>query len=233
MATKKAKNKRHLSYTRDVYLAYLIDGARRTLIDGFPIIEDWMVADKPPKFIVQWDRRKDVINPNETGISFYCNDPGFTPILNNPKAYTDKLNKYYCIIGFDASPYDNMPLVVQKSQIYLNLGLTYYYGRLGNKIIPNVRLGDMQTLPSLDAYPHNTLISVGTNGFVRELDNREIFKTQIKEICDKLHPSGILVYGPDPNWLFEYPKELNIPIYQYNSFTMDNRTKIHKLEVYK
>ena len=28
---------------RDVYLAYLIEGARRTKSDEFPIIEEWMV----------------------------------------------------------------------------------------------------------------------------------------------------------------------------------------------
>ncbi len=49
--------KRKSPYLRDVYLAYLIDGARRTGTDGFPIIEEWMVATEPPKEIIQWDRR--------------------------------------------------------------------------------------------------------------------------------------------------------------------------------
>lgn len=31
-------------YVRDVFLSYLINGARRTIPDGYPIIEDWMVA---------------------------------------------------------------------------------------------------------------------------------------------------------------------------------------------
>jgi hypothetical protein len=113
-------------YLRDVYLAYLIDGAGRTETDGFPIIEEWMVSTEPPKEIIQWDRRCDVTKPSETGMSFYCNDPAFQPILGNPKAYTEKLRKYGLIIGVDASPYDNMSLWVQKSQIGLNLGITYY-----------------------------------------------------------------------------------------------------------
>lgn len=57
------------------------------------------------------------------------------------------------VVGIDASPYDNMPLVVQKSQIYLNLAITYYFGRKGIKVIPNVRLGDDRTFTSLEAYP--------------------------------------------------------------------------------
>lgn len=115
-------------FLRDVYLAYLIANARRTKTDEYPIIEEWMVATEPPEEIIQWDRRGDVVDNKNTAISFYCCDPGFQPVLNNPKNYVDKLKQYQCVIGLDASPYDNMPLVVQKSQIFLNLACTYYYG---------------------------------------------------------------------------------------------------------
>jgi len=212
-------------YIRDVYLAYLINGARRTKTDGFPIIEEWMVSTDPPKEIIQWDRRCDVTSPKETGICFYCQDPGFQPILGNPKGYVEKLKQYYCIVGIDASPYDNMPLVVQKSQIYLNLGITYYYGSLGYKIIPNVRLGNNDTLSSLEAYPKHTLISIGTHGFIKKLDNRSIFKEQLKIIVDELEPSGICVYGPASEEIFGYAIEKEIPIYQYDSYTMKENMK--------
>lgn len=151
-------------FLRDVYLAYLIANARRTKTDEYPIIEEWMVATEPPEEIIQWDRRGDVVDNKNTAISFYCCDPGFQPVLNNPKNYVDKLKQYQCVIGLDASPYDNMPLVVQKSQIFLNLACTYYYGSQGIRVIPNVRLGDNRTLSSLEAYPKHTLIAIGTHG---------------------------------------------------------------------
>ena len=218
-------------YLRDVYLAYLIDGARRTETDGFPIIEEWMVATEPPKEIIQWDRRCDVEIPSKVGMSFYCNDVGFQPILNNPQAYTEKLRRYGLIIGIDASPYDNMPLWVQKSQIGLNLGITYYYGSKGIKIIPNVRLGDNRTLSSLEAYPHHTLIAIGTNGFIKRTDNRSIFAEQVQKIVDTLEPTGICVYGPTPDEIFAYVILKGIPIYQYDSYTMKEnaKDKKHKL----
>ena len=212
-------------YIRDVYLAYLIDGAGRTETDGFAIIEEWMVATEPPKEIIQWDRRCDVTNPSETGMSFYCNDPAFQPILGNPKAYTEKLRKYGLIIGVDASPYDNMPLWVQKSQIGLNLGITYYYGSQGIKIIPNVRLGDNRTLSSLEAYPHHTLIAIGTNGFIKRTDNRYVFAEQVQKIVDTLEPTGICVYGPVPDEIFAYVRLKGIPIYPYDSYTMKENAK--------
>ena len=212
-------------YLRDVYLAYLIANARRTKLDEFPIIEAWMVATEPPKEIIQWDRRGDVIVPQETAISFYCQDPGFQPVLNNPKNYVDKLRQYQCVIGLDASPYDNMPIVVQKSQIFLNLACTYYYGSQGIKVIPNVRLGDNRTLSSLEAYPKHTLIAVGTHGFTKRLDNRHIFIEQVQKIVDELEPIGICVYGPASNDIFGYARLKGIPIYQYDSYTMKENAK--------
>lgn len=207
-------------YVRDVYLAYLIKGARLTKTDEFPIIESWMISNEVPKEIVQWDRRNDVTNCSDTAMSFYCNDYTFTPILGNPKKYVEKLKKYKAVIGLDASPYDNMPLDVQKSQIFLNLAISYYYGMQGIKIIPNVRIGDNRTLSSLEAYPKNTLIAIGTNGFVRNLYNRQIYIEQTKKVIDVLMPTGILIYGPLIKEISFYAKEKNIPIYQFDSYTM-------------
>ena len=120
-----------------------------------------------------------------------------------------------------------MPLVVQKSQIYDNLAITYYYGKNGLKIIPNVRIGVADTLSSLEAYPKNTLISIGTNGFTHNLANRKIFREQVKIVIDTLSPKGILVYGPASEYIFEKAIRKEIPIYQYDSYTM-NRNKLLK-----
>lgn len=208
-------------YIRDVYLAYLIDGANRTEPEGFPIIEEDMVTQKPPSDVIQWDRRKyDVVDASRTTICFYCNDVGFVPVLNNPEKYVKELKKYESVIGPDASPYDNMPLVVQNSQIYVNLAITYYLAKNGVKIIPNIRLGNGHTIASLKAYPTGTLIAIGTHGFTRNPANRHIFREQIEIIVKTLKPLGIVVYGPVNEYLF--PKELiqNTPIYQFDSYTM-------------
>jgi len=99
--TKEALHKGRVSST-------INQGAKRTVPDGYPIIEEWMVAKEPPKELYQWDRRKDVKNPKEAGMSFYCNDENFIPILNNPQGYVEKLKKYQCVVGIDPSPYDNI-----------------------------------------------------------------------------------------------------------------------------
>ena len=220
--------KRKSPYLRDVYLAFLISDARRTQTDEYPIIEKWMVSTEQPKEIIQWDRRMDVKDPASTAICFYCQDPGFQPILNNPDNYVNKLKLYQCVVGLDASPYDNMPIVVQKSQIFLNLACTYYYGKNGIKIIPNVRLGDERTISSLEAYPRNTLIAIGTHGFSKKLESRYIFAEQMQKVVDILEPSGICVYGPATSEILGWPMIKGIPIFQYDSFTMKENAKDKK-----
>ena len=141
------------------------------------------------------------------------------------QGYTDKLRIYECVVGIDPSPYDNMPLVVQKSQIYNNLAITYYYGKQGLKIIPNVRLGNNDTISSLSAYPKGTLIAIGSHGFTRKLDNREIFRNQVTIVVEVLRPSGIIVYGPVSEYIFQAAIDKGIPIYQYDSYTMKQNAK--------
>lgn len=212
-------------YVRDVYLGYLIQGARRTSKEGYPIIEPWMVAKKPPQDIVQWDKRSTVSEKARYAISFYCKDQYFSSLQCNPKKYIKEVQEYECVIGMDASPFDNMPPVVQKSQIYDNLAITYYYGRQGIPIIPNVRVGTDCTIDSLEAYPQDTLIAIGSNGFTRELFNRGIFREQIAIVIEIIKPSGIVVYGPVSQVVFSSAKEANIPIFQYDAF-MSRRYKI-------
>ncbi len=223
MAKEKAIEGKHPAYIRDVNCGYLIDGARKTKEDEFPIIEKWMVASAPPRAIVQWDKRREVVDKAKVTVSHFCADQEFLAVKWNPQKYLDEVRQYEAMIGFDASPYDNMPLVLQKSQIYHNLAISYYFGRHGVKIYPNVRLGDMRTLSSLDAYPKETLIAIGTNGFIKAKSNRQTFSEEVKIVVDKLHPTGIIVYGSTPDWLFEYPKSLGIPIYQYDSYIMKRR----------
>lgn len=184
-----------------------------------------MVATQIPNDIYQRDHRSQSLNKANCSMSFYCNDQYFQAVIGNPDKYFDIFNEYQSIIGMDASPFDNMGKIPQISQIFVNLAFTYYLGRNGFKIIPNIRLGTKPTYSSLKAYPKRTLIAIGTNGFIKEKRNREIFKKQLKIIVDFLNPSGILVYGKKDEEIFSYAECKKIPIFQYDSYIMKRRNK--------
>lgn len=141
-------------------------------------------------------------------------------LIRHKDNYLNLLKKAAVVIGIDASPYDDMPLVVQKYQIYRNLAITYYYGKQGIKIIPNVRLGSNYTFSSLEAYPHHTLIAIGTNGFMRNKDNRYLYETQFERIVEELEPTGVVIYGPVYQEINDIAEAKGIKIYPYESYTM-------------
>ena len=206
-------------FLRDVYLAYLIEGAERTEKYGYPIIPKEFCYNKVPGDVAQWDRRFEVENPANTAMSFFCKDEWFQPILNDPKAYVDKLRPYECVIGMDSSPFDNMPPYIADHQIGMNLAITYYFGKCGLKIIPNVRISStLGSEESLLAYPKNIIIAIGTNGFTKELANRDVFMAEVSRVVKALEPTGIIVYGPAKDDIFIAPRFMGIPIYQFNSF---------------
>ena len=61
-------------------------------------------------------------------------------------------------------------MIMQKSQIYDNLSLTYFYGTNGIPVIPNIRCGDDDLLPEfLEAIPKKSMIAIGTHGFCKEM----------------------------------------------------------------
>ena len=210
--------KSKVPYLRDVFLAYLIEGAERTDGDGYPIIPKQFCFDRFPAKIVQWDRRSLVKEPGKATMSFYCGDQYFQPVLSDPVRYVEKLKTYEAVVGMDCSPYDNMPLIVQRHQIWLNLAITYFYGSRGIKVLPNVRLGDAFTCDSLDAYPKGAIIAIGTNGFTKRLPNRQLFMEQVSKIVETLKPSGIAVYGPVDDSIFVLPRLMGIEIRSYDSF---------------
>ena len=57
------------------------------------------------------------------------------------------------------------------------------------------------------------------------MENRKIFKEQIAIVVDILRPSGIIVYGPASEYVFEEAIKVGIPIYQYDSYTMKQNAK--------
>ena len=119
----------------------------------------------------------------------------------------------------DCSPFDNMPAWIADHQIGMNLSVTYYFGKCGLKVIPNVRVANTPgSEESLLACPKHVLIAIGTNGFTREIANRDVFMAQVSKVVEALEPAGIIVYGPANDDIFLTPRFMGVPIYQFYSF---------------
>ena len=193
----------------DSFQAFRVKGANFTSTEEYPIIPLEMIAKQPPKKIMPFNKalnyRGDL---SDTFICSFSPDKTFERIRRNPKKYIPFFKRTAGLIGFDFSIHSDMPMVMQKSQIYDNLSLTYYFGMNGISVIPNLRCGVDELLPEfLEAIPKGTLVAVGTHGFSKE--NREKYEWYcfLETIITRLRPSAIVVYGSLNGKLFDGFKE--------------------------
>ena len=129
------------------------------------------------------------------------------------------------LIGFDFSVHSDMPIVKQKSQMNDNLSLTYFYGKEGIKIIPNIRYGDDDLSDEfLSAIPKHTLIAVGTHGFIKEIPQKAEWYCFLEKIIKELEPSGIIIYGKLSGKIFDEFEEKS-KLYYYEPWIYSDRKR--------
>ena len=181
----------------DSFQAFRVEGARFTEKEEYPIIPEWMISKQPPKLIRPFSKAITFQgNLTDTFICTFSLDKTFERIRRNPKKYVHFFKRTAGIIGFDFSIHSDMPMILQKSQIYDNLSLTYFYGQNGIPIIPNLRCGDDELLPEyLDAIPPKTMIAIGTHGFCKELREKYEWYCYLEKVISRLNPPIIVVYG--------------------------------------
>lgn len=203
----------------DYFGAYLINKASPTYVEEYPIIAESMVAKEVPKhiepFAKVWEKRNVRKDLSDIFICTYANDNTFERIRKNPKRYLNFFKKTAGIIGFDYSVHTDMPVIKQKSQMYDNLSLIYFYASHGVNVIPNIRCGVDELLPEfLSTIPKNSLIAICTHGFMKYKHELYEWYCFLEKIIEYLHPSGIIVYGSLSSSLFDEFKKI-VPFYIY------------------
>lgn len=209
---------------KDTFQAFLVDGADFTDIEQYPILEKDMISNDIPNKIISFDKYREEKDLSNCFICFYAPDESFEKVRRNPKRYLDLFKRCKGIIGFDFSVHTDMPLIKQKSQMNDNLSLTFYYAKQGIKVIPNIRYGIEDTADEyLKSFPKNTLIAVGTHGFIKTKLHKYYWLRFLEKIIDELNPTGIIVYGTLYGSIFDSIKK-KVPVYCYDSW-IDKRVK--------
>lgn len=210
----------------DSFQAFLVEGANFTKEEEYPVLERWMIPEIPPKKIMPFDKALSYQGDlSDVYVCTYARDCSFERVRRNPKKYLNFFKRCGGLIGFDFSVHDDMPIVKQKSQMNDNLCLTYFYGKNGNKIIPNVRYGkDELSDEFLSAMPKHTLIAIGTHGFIKEIPQKAEWYCFLEKIIRKLEPSGIIVYGKLIGKIFEEFEE-KCKFYYYEPWINSDRKR--------
>lgn len=213
----------------DSFSAFLTENADFTKVEGYPILTKEMISETVPIDIITFKEalKLPVSERKKYYVCTFSKDNSFKRIKRNPKMYVDFFKSFDGLIGFDYSIHSDMPPIVQKSQMYDNLALTYFYGNKGIKVIPNIRTGSNYISEEFfESIPKNSLVAVGTHGFIKSKTQKYEWYYFLKYIIEKIEPCGIIIYGTLRGKLFDEIKQ-TVPVYQYDSW-MEKRNKDKK-----
>ncbi len=213
----------------DSFQAFLVEGASFTKEEEYPVLESWMIPETPPKKIMPFDKALNYKGDlSEVFVCTYARDPSFERIRKHPRRYEGFFKKCAGLIGFDYSVHSDMPIIKQKSQMNDNLSLSYFYGKEGNKVIPNIRYGSDETSQEfLEAIPKHSLIAVGTHGFIKTISQKCEWYCFFEKVIEELEPTGIVVYGSLDGTILERIKE-KCRFYFYEPWINEDRKRRHK-----
>ena len=205
-----------------------MDNSKLIGVEQYPLIDYYFIPEEPPLNIVPYNKIKSCKSPMSTYVCFFCRDEDFAKVIKNPKRYVAQLSKFAGIIGLDISVYNDMPIIQQKFNMFMNLAITHYYATQGIKVIPNFRFGLDTTFEDFAlAIPKNCLVAIGTYGCIKTIHEKNLWIDVIIRIIEHQNPRGIVIYG-------SAPKEMKnlINLYGINYYIFDpvikNELKILK-----
>lgn len=200
----------------DVFHAFLVEKAEYDGKYELPIIK---TSNLLPKRVITFSKAmsKSCVD-FDCWVVFYEHDKHFERFWRNPKAYLKRLKKFKGVISPDFSLYRNMPLIMQIWNTYRGRALAVWLQENGIEVIPNVRFNDIRTYDfCFDGIEKYKTVAVGTHGCIKRIEDKEYFKSGLKELVKRLSPKTIIVYGAAPADIFGEYSDKGIRIIPFES----------------
>lgn len=193
---------------------YLYDNGIKFTKEGFPVFEDYMLLKEIPDQILPFGKTFASNDKSKTLLVSFCNDEYVYKKLFSLDKDISFYKQFLGFGGFDLSPRIQWDLNLQKFNIVLNMMADIYLALHGVKIMPNFRIGCLETIGKLFCYPKNTWYTVGTLGCARGhiLINEMYLRTKLIIT----NPDMLIYYGVLKS---EYKAILDEYGIQYKVFT--------------
>ncbi len=172
---------------------YLIDNGIRFTDDGYPILTDEMILKEMPKQVIPFGQTYACKDKGTALLVSFCKDEIIYRKLLTLEKDVPKYKQYLGFGGFDLSPRINWNINLQKFNILLNCMANTYLALHGVKILPNFRIGCLETINVLNIYPKNCWYSMGTLGCAR--GHVKINKLFLQTKLIVTNPDMLLIYG--------------------------------------
>lgn len=131
-------------------------------------------------------------------VHFFKDDDRFDRFYDKPyEARTEstfmKLAQYSAVCTPDFSLYPEMPLIIQRMQVFKSRWCGAHWQDLGLCVVPTVTWGDKHSYSfCFDGIPQNTAVAISTVGCQGV---KQDFLSGYYTMCEVLHPSLVYCYG--------------------------------------
>ncbi len=198
----------------DVFHSFLVHNAKYEGVPEMPVIFPTMEV---PNRLIPFSKAVPVKDYDQW-VHFYEDDAKFERIWKNPKKYLPLLSKFNGVISPDFSLWVDMPQPQQIWNTYRNRALACWLQSQGVKVISNIRFSTPWSYSfCFNGAPKKSVVSVGTHGLMKGKRDRERFKQGLQAMVDAIEPIGIVVYGTDPDDVFQIYRTQGIRIFPFPS----------------
>ena len=163
--------------------------------DGFPKFPEEIILKEIPDAVslCPMTQRLQISNKENVILCHYENDTRIFQHLSDLEKWSEEAKKYYGVSGFDLSPRTGMNIDYQYLILLINQMATLRMGLYGCSIVPNFRIGSIETINTLKSYPEGIWYTAGVLGcFNGDLEyNIAYMKSKIMFA----NPHGLLIYG--------------------------------------
>ena len=146
------------------------------------------------------------------GVMFYQDDYKFERVWNYPLKYCRKLMDFPCVTSTDFSLYINMPIEIQRWNVFRNRLLSAYWQLQGINVIPSVSWSTKESYGfCFDGLSGGTVM-ISTVGILKQKETRELWSNGVDEMLKRVEPDSVIVYGVPIDYDF---KNTNVTYIDY------------------
>lgn len=201
--------KRPRRHARDVFHAWMLEGAEYANPTDMPILQR---VDAIPNRLVAFS---DAMHPRwkdfDCWVHFFEDDCVIERFWHNPKAYIEKLRKFRGVTGPDFSVGWNFPKPIKRYNHFRNSVCSHWLHHQGITVIPQARCERDDYLEVLSGFPKHSTIAIGARAMVRDVRDRAVLKESVRLTVDYLDPSHVAWYGSALYGVTDYLDEKNVP----------------------
>ena len=129
------------------------------------------------------------------GVMFYQDDYKFERVWTNPMKYCSILASFPCVASTDFSLYVDMPLELQRWNVYRNRLLAACWQLHGVKMIPSVSWSTKESYDfCFDGIVGGTVF-ISTVGVLNNSYSKQLWIDGAVEMVNRINPQCIIIYG--------------------------------------